>query len=91
MAWQDPEALSRRMRKFLDAICDDLNTPNALAVLYEENKNLNNLALTPLNSTLSKKATPVSGPMNRFWGLSCNPHLSEDDKSSTKPTMTRKQ
>ena len=28
---------------FLDALCDDLNTPNALTVLYEENKILNSL------------------------------------------------
>lgn len=29
--------------KFLDAICDDLNTPNALTVLYDELKTLNSL------------------------------------------------
>lgn len=29
--------------RFLDALCDDLNTPNALTVVYEELKTLNNL------------------------------------------------
>jgi len=31
---------------FLEAMCDDLNTPNALAILYEENKLLNQLLRT---------------------------------------------
>lgn len=31
--------------KVIDALCDDLNTPNALSALYEENKALN-LALS---------------------------------------------
>jgi cysteinyl-tRNA synthetase len=41
---EDPESLRpQHPERFLDAICDDLNTPNALAVLYDENKALNNL------------------------------------------------
>jgi cysteinyl-tRNA synthetase len=40
----EPESLKAKDESaFLDAMCDDLNTSNALSVLYEENKNLNNI------------------------------------------------
>ncbi len=40
----EPESLKAKDESaFLNAMCDDLNTSNALSVLYEENKNLNNI------------------------------------------------
>ncbi|MCR4562868.1 MAG: cysteine--tRNA ligase [Bacilli bacterium] len=69
--------------KFLEAMCDDLNTPNALAVLYEENKNLNNLMrvreidLEALKDSYAKVRT-----YEEVLGLKLEvPHLTEDDKS----------
>ena len=68
--------------KFLDAICDDLNTPNALAVLYEENKNLNNLLrsnsvdLSALAESFARTQA-YEGVLGIVLEI---PHLSEDDK-----------
>lgn len=54
----DPESLKAKDEsKFLDEICVDLNTPNALSVLYEENKNLNNiLRIKPLDMEALKES-----------------------------------
>lgn len=50
----DPETVvSYDESRFLDAICDDLNTPNALSILYEELKDLNNaLRQSPNDGTI---------------------------------------
>jgi cysteinyl-tRNA synthetase len=79
----EPEKLKPQDEsKFLDAICDDLGTPNALAVLYEENKNLNNL--------LRNKQTPLAELEESYARIRAYeyvlgialaiPALSEDDK-----------
>lgn len=69
--------------KFLDAICDDLNTPNALAVLYEENKNLNNLLRLPKpDPALVKDSFAKVRAYEDVLGIVLEiPHLSEDDRS----------
>jgi cysteinyl-tRNA synthetase len=68
--------------KFLDAICDDLNTPNALAVLYEENKNLNNiLRVNPVNIDALKESYARVRAYEEVLGIVLEiPHLSEDDR-----------
>jgi cysteinyl-tRNA synthetase len=68
--------------KFLDAICDDLNTPNALAVLYEENKNLNNiLRVNPVNIDALKESYARIRAYEEVLGIVLEiPHLSEDDR-----------
>jgi cysteinyl-tRNA synthetase len=79
----EPERLKPQDEsKFLDAICDDLGTPNALAVLYEENKNLNNL--------LRNKQTPLAELEESYARIRAYeyvlgivlaiPTLNEDDK-----------
>lgn len=52
------EQMNREVsEEFLLALCDDLNTPNALAALYEHNKALNqSLRTKPLNSEQLKEA-----------------------------------
>ncbi len=67
--------------KVVDALCDDLNTPNALSALYEENK--------ALNVALSSKDMNVEELYNRFLLLYSDlgvlgipnsyPLLTEDD------------
>ncbi len=67
--------------KVVDALCDDLNTPNALSALYEENK--------ALNVALSTKDMNVEELYNRFLLLYSDlgvlgipnsyPLLTEDD------------
>ncbi len=67
--------------KVVDALCDDLNTPNALSALYEENK--------ALNVALSSKDMNVDELYNRFLLLYSDlgvlgipnsyPLLTEDD------------
>lgn len=54
----NPESLKPQDESaFLDAICDDLNTPNALAVLYEENKAINAILRTkPLDLAALKES-----------------------------------
>jgi cysteinyl-tRNA synthetase len=79
----DPESLKPQDEsKFLDAICDDLNTPNALAVLYEENKALNNLMRQrPLNLDALKESYARLRAYEYVLGLTLAiPALSADDK-----------
>lgn len=68
---------------FLDAMCDDLNTPNALAVLYEENKALNQflrsrpLDLEKLGDSFAKVRTYCE-----VLGINVKiPHLTDEDKA----------
>lgn len=67
----------------IDYLCDDLNTPNALAALYNENKDLNNaLRSRPLDVKLLKEslARVVSG--EEVLGLARPlPILTEEDKA----------
>jgi cysteinyl-tRNA synthetase len=67
---------------FLDAICDDLNTPNALAILYEENKNLNNiLRQKPLDYFLLHESLSKVRAYEEILGLGIVfPELTADDK-----------
>lgn len=79
----DPEALKPQDEsRFLDAICDDLNTPNALAVLYDENKTLNGLLRQkPLNLAALEESYARLRAMEYVLGISLEiPHLNEDDK-----------
>jgi cysteinyl-tRNA synthetase len=83
MAWRIRKALKPQDEsKFLDAICDDLNTPNALAVLYEENKALNNLMRQrPLNLDAFKESYARLRAYEYVLGLTLAiPALSADDK-----------
>lgn len=68
---------------FLDAMCDDLNTPNALAVLYEENKVLNQALRTrPLD--LEKLGSSFARVRSYCEVLGLNvriPHLTAEDKA----------
>ena len=68
--------------KFLDAICDDLNTPNALAVLYEENKSLNNLLRgNPLDIAALSDSFAKIRAYEEVLGIVLEiPHLSEDNR-----------
>lgn len=68
--------------KFLDAIADDLNTPNALAVLYEENKNLNNLMRQkPFDLEAVKESFARLRSYEYVLGISIAiPLLNDDDK-----------
>jgi cysteinyl-tRNA synthetase len=78
----DPEALKPQDEKaFLDAICDDLNTPNALAVLYDENKSLNLILRSrPLNLDALKESYARLRAYEFVLGLPLAiPLLSEDD------------
>lgn len=66
---------------FYDALCDDLNTPNALSVLYEEVKAANQAIRTrPLNlEVLSASFARLKDYLN-VLGLNIKyPHLNEDD------------
>jgi cysteinyl-tRNA synthetase len=67
---------------FLEAICDDLNTPNALTVLYEENKNLNNiLRQKPFDYNLLKDSFAKVRSYEEILGLGIAfPELTEDDE-----------
>lgn len=67
---------------FLDAMCDDLNTPNALAVLYEENKVLNQqLRTRPLNLEALGDSFAKVRTYCEVLGINVQvPHLSEEDK-----------
>ncbi|MCI2110987.1 MAG: cysteine--tRNA ligase [Bacilli bacterium] len=68
--------------EFLDAICDDLNTPNALAVLYEENKKLNSLLMAgSVDIAALKDSFAKVRAYEDVLGIVLEiPHLSEDDK-----------
>ena len=67
---------------FLDAMCDDLNTPNALAVLYEENKTLNQCLRTrPLDmNALGDSFAKVRSYCEVLGIVIAIPHLTEEDK-----------
>jgi len=68
---------------FYDALCDDLNTPNALAALYEDNKLLNTLWRTKNidYDHLSDVFAQVKDECD-VLGLKMElPHLSKEDKS----------
>lgn len=68
---------------FYDALCDDLNTPNALAALYEDNKLLNTLWRTKNidYDHLSDVFAQVKDECD-VLGLNMElPHLSNEDKS----------
>lgn len=69
--------------KVVDALCDDLNSPNALAALYEENKNLNNaLRSHPLDVELLKEAYARVRSGEEVLGLLPSvPSLTEEDKT----------
>ena len=79
---KDPESLKPIDEKaFLDAVCEDLNTPNALAVLYDENKSLNAILRSrPLNLDALKESYARLRAYEFVLGLSLAiPQLSEDD------------
>jgi cysteinyl-tRNA synthetase len=79
---QDPESLKPQDESaFLDAICDDLNTPNALAVLYDENKTLNALLRqNPSPLAALKESYARLRAYEYVLGISLViPHLSTDD------------
>src|SRR5574344_826283 len=79
---KDPESLKPQDEKaFLDAISDDLNTPNALAVLYDENKSLNAILRSrPLNLDALKESYARLRAYEFVLGLPLAiPQLSEDD------------
>ena len=80
---ENPEALKPiHNERFLDAICDDLNTPNALAVLYDENKALNAaLRSRPINLETLKETYAEVRQAEFVLGISLAiPTLSEEDK-----------
>jgi len=80
---ENPEALKpEHEERFLDAICDDLNTPNALAVLYDENKALNAaLRNRPLNLDILKETYSEVRHAEFVLGIPLAiPALSEEDK-----------
>ena len=68
--------------KVVDALRDDLNTPNALAALYEDNKDLNMVLRTrPLDMAKLKEALARLLDDVDVLGIRVSvPHLSEDDK-----------
>jgi cysteinyl-tRNA synthetase len=79
---KDPESLKPQDESaFLDAICDDLNTPNALAVLYDENKSINAiLRARPLNLAALKESYARLRAYEAVLGIPLAiPALSEDD------------
>lgn len=67
---------------FLDALCDDLNTPNALSVLYEHNKTLNQaLRSRPLDIAKLKEAFTLVYNEANLLGLNLRyPVLTQDDR-----------
>lgn len=67
---------------FLDALCDDLNTPNALTVLYEEMKKLNGLwRVRDINYELLEDSFAKVKTYCDVLGLTLElPHLSDEDK-----------
>lgn len=66
---------------FLSAICDDLNTPNALTVLYEENKAMNNiLRKNPVNIDELKEIYAKVRSAEKVLGITLTiPSLTEED------------
>lgn len=66
----------------IDALCDDLNTPNALTVLYEQNKDLNmQLRTRPLNIVSLKAALSLVLDSCETLGITLNiPYLNDEDK-----------
>jgi cysteinyl-tRNA synthetase len=80
---ENPESLKPQDESaFLDAICDDLNTPNALAVLYDENKRLNGfLRVKPLPLDEVKESYARLRAYESVLGIALAiPSLSADDK-----------
>lgn len=67
--------------KVIDALCDDLNTPNALSALYEENKALNvELSAKPLNAdALYERFARVYSGMSVLGLPTDYPLLREED------------
>lgn len=67
----------------LDALCDDLNTPNALTALYEQNKELNMVLRTrPIDfKKLSRSLSLVLDSADMLGIRIDVPHLSEEDKT----------
>ncbi len=67
---------------FLAALCDDLNTPNALAALYDENKDLNTLLRArPLSLTAIADRLAKILSHEKVLGLGiAAPRLTADDK-----------
>lgn len=79
---EDPESLKPQDESaFLDAICDDLNTPNALAVLYDENKAINAILRSrPLNLAVLEESYARLRAYEAVLGIPLAiPALSEDD------------
>ncbi|MCQ2741705.1 MAG: cysteine--tRNA ligase [Bacilli bacterium] len=66
---------------FLDALCDDLNTPNALSILYEEVKTANMAIRTrPLNLEAASKSFAKLKDYLNVLGLPIgHPHMNEED------------
>jgi cysteinyl-tRNA synthetase len=73
---------SKGRSSVIDPLCDDLNTPNALANLYEENKGMNNLLRArPLDVKKLSEAYSRVREGEDVLGISISvPHLTDDDK-----------
>ena len=69
--------------KVLDALCEDLNTPNALTALYEQNKDLNMVFRTrPIDIEKLKSAYSLVVDSCEMLGITLNvPHLNDEDKA----------
>ncbi len=80
---QNPAIFTDSDSKVIDALCDDLNTPNALSALYEENKALNiELNKKPVNAdALYDAFKRVYSDMDVLGLPAPCPLLTEEDKS----------
>ena len=69
--------------KFFDELCNDLNTPNALTVLYGEMKLANQLLRTkePDIQAISESFTKIKDYLNILGIVAPYPVLSEEDKN----------
>ena len=69
--------------KVLDALCEDLNTPNALTALYEQNKDLNMAFRTrPIDIEKLKSAYSLVVDSCEMLGITLKtPRLSDEDKA----------
>lgn len=89
----DPSSLKGEGEdKFLDAMCDDLNTPNALSELYAEIKVLNqSLRMRPLNLDSVKGSLGKLNDYLNILGIQVPyPVLSDEDKALYKAYMDAK-
>ena len=84
LAGYDIEKLAQpEENEVLDALCDDLNTPNALTALYEQNKELNMVLRTrPIDfEKLSRSLSLVLDSADMLGIRIEVPHLSKEDKA----------